>query len=65
MTFAEICLLIASGVGIYLLLTPFQRWLERHLISAWVGRRSRFPPTTIDVTDFTSYQSPRKDDGPT
>ena len=65
MTVAEISLLVGSGVGIYLLLTPFQRRLERHLISAWGGRHSRFPPTTMDVTDFTSYQPRRNDDGPT
>jgi hypothetical protein len=46
-------------------LTPFQRWLERHLINARVGCHSRFQATTIDVTDFTSYQSRRKDDRPT
>jgi hypothetical protein len=61
MTFAEIFLLIAGGTGIYFLLRPLQRWLEGVLLKRLV-RHPRLRPPTIDVTDFTSYESSRKDD---
>ena len=38
MTLAECILLIALGVGVYLLLTPLQRWLERRLLRGTRGR---------------------------
>jgi hypothetical protein len=63
MTIAEIVLLGAAGVGIYVLLRPLQRWLETILLQALTppgGRRRR---QIIDVTEFTSHQLPkRKDD---
>ena len=65
MTFAEICLLVAGGYGLYALLTPVQRWLERYLIHALFARYLRIPPDTIDLTDFTTFESRRKDDHPT
>jgi hypothetical protein len=63
MTIAEIVLLGAAGVGIYVLLRPLQRWLETLLLQALTppGRRRR--RQIIDVTEFTSHQLPkRKDD---
>jgi len=62
MTFAEMFLLIAGGTGIYFLLRPLQRWLETYLIRKFVERRPRLRRPTIDVTDFTSYESSRKED---
>ena len=62
MTFAEIFLLIAGGAGIYFLLRPLQRWLEIYLIRKFFVRNPRLSRPTIDVTDFTSYESRRKDD---
>jgi hypothetical protein len=60
-TFAEVLLLVGGGVGIYRLLRPFQRWLERTLRRTLSGRHSRALPPPIDVTDFTP-RSRRKDD---
>src|ERR1700737_885022 len=62
MTLAEIFLLIAGGTGIYFLLTPLQRGLERYLIRRFFTRHRRLRRPTIDVTDFTSYESNRKED---
>jgi hypothetical protein len=62
MTFAEIILLIAGGVGIYLLLRPLQRWLEVLLIRKFFAHHRRLSPPTIDVTDLTSYSSRKKED---
>jgi hypothetical protein len=62
MTFAEIILLIAAGVGIYFLLRPLQRWLEIYLIRKFFARHPRLRRPTIDVTDFTSYPSHKKED---
>jgi hypothetical protein len=60
LTLAELLLLIAGGAGVYGLLRPFQRWLQRALTRAFFARHSHSQPT-IDVTDFTSYQSRRRD----
>ena len=57
MTLAEMFLLIAGGTGIYFLLTPLQRSIERYLISKFFARHRRLRRPTIDVTDFTSYES--------
>jgi len=62
MTVAEILLLIAGGTGIYFLLRPLQRWLETYLIRKFFASHSRPHRPTIDVTDFTSYESRRKKD---
>ena len=62
MTLAEIFLLIAGGTGIYFLLTPLQRSLERYLIMKFFARHPRLRRPTIDVNDFTSYESSRKED---
>jgi hypothetical protein len=62
MTLAEILLLAAGGAGIYLLLRPLQRWLERSLRRMLSGRQPRAIPPPIDVTDFGSHRSTRKDD---
>ena len=61
MTLAEILLLVAGGIGIYFLLRPLQRWLERTLRRTVFGRHSRALPPPIDVTDFTPRSS-RQDD---
>ncbi|SRR5712692_5327427 len=63
MTFAEIVLLITGGIGIYFLLRPLQRWLEIHLNRKFFAHHTRLPRRpTIDVTDFTSYPSHKKED---
>jgi hypothetical protein len=62
MTLAEMLLLIAGGTGIYFLLRPLQRWLEICLIRKFFARHPRLGPPTIDVTDFISDGSSRKDD---
>jgi hypothetical protein len=61
MTFAEVLLLFAGGFGIYFLLAPLQRRLERYLIAKLSPRYPRLR-RTIDVTEFTSHQSSRKED---
>jgi hypothetical protein len=61
MTIAEILFLVAGGIGIYVLLRPLQRWLERTLRRTLFRHHSRALPPPIDVTDFTSRSS-RKDD---
>ena len=63
MTLAELLLLIAGGAVMYLLLTPFRRSLERYLIRKFLTRHPNvlWRPT-IDVTDFTSRESRRKED---
>jgi len=61
MTLAEIVLLVAGGAGIYVLLRPLQRWLERVLRRMLFGRHPRAIPPPIDVTEFTS-RSAKKDD---
>jgi hypothetical protein len=62
MTFAELFLLVAGGGLIYIGLRPVQRWLERQLISKLFGRRPRSLPPPIDVADFRTERSRRKDD---
>jgi hypothetical protein len=62
MTVAEILLLIACGTGIYFLLRPLQRRLEIYLLRKFFRSRPRVQRPMIDVTDFTSYESRRKDD---
>jgi hypothetical protein len=62
MTLAEMVLLIGGGVGIYFLLTPLQRSLESYLVRKFFARHPRLRRPTIDVTDFTSYESGRKED---
>ena len=53
MTFAEIVLAVAGVVGIYFLLRPVQRRLERFLLRKFSGHPGGHLPT-IDITDFTS-----------
>jgi len=62
MTFAEILLLVAGVSGVYVLLAPLRRRLERFLVRAFVTRHPRPHRHTFDVTDFTSYDIRRKDD---
>ena len=62
MTFAEISLLVAGIVGIYFLLKPIQRRLEKYLFAKFFGRGSRGHRPIIDVTDFTSHSTHRKED---
>ena len=64
MTIAEILLLVAGGTGLYFLLRPFQRWLERGLLRKVFRHRTHAIPPPIDVSDFTSHRSSRKDDRP-
>ena len=62
MTIAEIILLVAVGAGIYRLLRPFRRWLERCFIENYFARNPRRRRPAIDVTHFTSYTSQKKDE---
>ena len=62
MTFAEIILLVAGGIGIYFVLRPLQRWLEAYLLTKFFARYPRVRPPTIDVTEFTSRLSHKKED---
>jgi len=62
MTFAEIILLVAAGTGIYFVLRPLQRRLEIYLLRKFVARHPRVRRPTIDVTEFTSYLSHKKED---
>ena len=61
MTIAEIIILVAGCLGIYVLLRPLERWLEGVLLRRFFTRQSRFPRTTIDVTDFRSYTVHKED----
>jgi hypothetical protein len=61
MTFAEVILLVAGIIGIYFLLRPLQRWLERYFIGKFFARHPGHRPT-IDVTDFTSRSTHKKED---
>jgi hypothetical protein len=62
MTFAEIVFFIAAGIGIYRLLRPLERWLEGSLLRMFSGRHPRSRRTMIDVTDFRSYPSEKRED---
>jgi len=62
MTFAEIILLVAGIAGIYFLLRPLQRWLETFFIRKIFARGPRGHRPTIDVTDFTSHSTHKKED---
>ena len=62
MTVAELLLLVAGGTGIYFLLRPLQRSLERWLRRKFFARQPRLRPPIIDVTDFTSDESGGKED---
>jgi hypothetical protein len=61
MTVAEIVLMVAGVVGIYLLLRPLQRRLERYLLRKF-SRDSREETSVIDVTDFRSRRAHQKED---
>jgi hypothetical protein len=61
MTLAEIVLAVAGAVGIYFLLRPLQRRLERFLVRK-LARTPRGHLPTIDVTDFRSRRSHQKED---
>jgi len=62
MTLAEMVLFVAGIAGIYLLLRPVQRRLERYLHRkfARLSREQDLP--TIDITDFRSHRSHQKED---
>jgi hypothetical protein len=62
LTFAELLLLVAGVTGIYVLLRPFQQWLEGVWVRTFSGRRPHGRRTTIDVTDFRSYPPLKKED---
>lgn len=55
MTLAEIVLAVAGVVGVYFLLRPVQRRLERYLVRKF-ARHPRGHLPTIDITDFKSHQ---------
>jgi hypothetical protein len=59
MTLAEIVLVVAGVVGIYLLLRPVQRRLERYLHRKFTRLELEEHLPTIDITDFKSHRSHR------
>ena len=61
MTVAELVLMVAGVAGIYLLLRPLQRRLERYLLRKF-SRDSDDHRPVIDVTDFRSRRSHQKED---
>jgi len=61
MTFAEVILIVGAAIGIYVVLRPFQRWLENTLRRRFSPHRPRLDRNIVDVTDFTSYSSQRED----
>ena len=61
MTFAEVVLIVAGIVGIYLLLRPVQRRLERYFVRK-LTRPIRGHLPTVDITDFRSARSHQKED---
>jgi hypothetical protein len=61
MTIAELVLIVAGVVGIYFLLRPVQRRLERYLVHKF-ARPPRGHLPTIDITDFRSGRSHQKED---
>ena len=61
MTIAELVLIVAGVAGIYFLLRPVQRRLERYFIRKF-ARPPRGHLPTIDITDFKSHRSHQKED---
>jgi hypothetical protein len=61
MTLAELVLALAGVVGIYFLLRPLQRRLERYLVRKFT-RAPREHLPTIDIVDFRSARSHEKED---
>ena len=61
MTIAELVLVAAGVAGIYFLLRPVQRRLERYLVRKLSGHSSEHLPT-IDITDFKSHRSHQKEE---
>ena len=61
MTFAEVIFLVGGAVGIYFLLRPLEWWLEASLRRLFSARHPRLDRPVIDVTDFKSYASHKKD----
>lgn len=64
MTFAELILLATAAIGCYFLFRPLQRRLEVYLATKIFARRSRSTGITIDVTDYKSSASNKKDENP-
>ena len=62
MTLAELILLAAAAIGLYFLLRPLQRQLEIYLARHVFARHSHSTSLTIDVTDYTSSESDKKDE---
>ena len=61
MTSAELILIAAAAIGLYLLMRPIQRRLERYLSVHVFGRYQRNAPHIIDVTHFRSTDSDSDD----
>ena len=61
MTLAELVLVVAGVAGIYFLLRPLQRRLERYLVRKFTGHPPGHLPT-IDITDFKSHRSHQKEE---
>lgn len=62
MTLAEGFLFVVACAAIYFALRPMQRWLEVRLSRILRRGYSRTSHPTIDVTDFRSRTSRKKDD---
>lgn len=65
MTFAEMILLMAVGVGIYCLLRPIQKRLESYLAGKFFSRHTRSTSHVIDVTPRRFHAPDQKDDDST
>jgi hypothetical protein len=59
MTLAELILLAAAVLGVYVLLRPFNRRLEAFLVRRFSGTRRG---AIVDVARFTSRPAERKND---
>ena len=55
MMIVEFVLVLAGVIGIYRLLGPLQRRLERYLVRK-IGRHPREHLPTIDIANFRSHQ---------
>ena len=62
MTFAEIIILVAFGIGIYFLLKPLRLFLEATLYRFFKSRsQQKGDSTIIDITNYKKTEKNKKD----
>ena len=62
MTFAEIIILVAVGMGLYLLLKPLRLFLETTLYRFFKAKTSqKHDNTIIDITNYKKTEKNKKD----